>query len=354
MISYEIDEAVEQSLVTKSFKGFKLKKFPNLTKWTNCTLLNFSHNPLEDFQGLQSLPNLKDLYLDNTKISSFVGAPELPSLQTISIKSTPLNAYKKADIMCAIAFGTQLVFINGEEIKRDKLRFARQNRDTLLPFLRDGWLLTSINPIRFIHSKTRKRITVKTPSPKFSKSKENVSNNNNITIQANEPVKKDNSIIKEEEEEEQAEIEEVHSEHTVYEASESTESEEQIDPNVSKTMKELTNNLTITMKKKGVLSKTVIDESENRKKYNNKEPIGMRHILRRPGGSKKDPFKFNYSITVKQKPIPDVPPPVPRPTLTINSKPTSQIVQPSSDNILNSEGSLNDSNANSYSFQNDD
>lgn len=350
MISYEIDESVEQNLETKSFKGFKLKTFPNLSKWLNCTLLNFSFNPLENFQGLQSLPNLKILYLDNTQLSSFIGVPELNSLEMISIKLTPINAYKKADIMCAIAF-PKLIFVNGEEIKRDRYRFAKQNREALLPFLYNGWLLTSINPIRFIHSKTRKRITIKTPS---IKKKENVSSKNTTTVQPKKISKGENDE-KNQEEEEKYEIIEVHSEHTVYSASESTKNEEQLDPNVQKTMKDLTNDLTTTSKKRSILNKTVIDESENKKKYNNKEPVGMRHILRRPGGFK-DPFKFNYAITVKQKPIPDVPPPIPRPTLTINSKPYAQTLQPSSNNNNNftPEGSLNDSDNNSYSFQGED
>lgn len=351
MISYEMDESVERSLVTKSFKGFKLKKFPNLDKWMNCTLMIFSINPLENFQGMQSLPNLTDLYLDNTQLSSFLGAPDLPSLRTISIKSTPINAYKKADLMCAIAFGPQLVYINGEEIRRDRMRFANQHRDVLLPYLREGWLLTSMKPIRFIHSKTRNRITIKTPSPKFSFMNENLSNNSpkqtkEIDKETNNEDNDDNNA---DDEDNQSEIEEVHSQHTVYEVSEGNTSEEQNDTKAEKTMKNLNNKLTISMKKKGIQEKTVIDESENKKKYNNKEPIGMRHILRRPGGFK-DPFTFNYAITVKQKPIPDLPPPIPRkPTLTVNVKPTSKAVQSNKnqlEDIYTPEESLNDS----YSF----
>ncbi|KAK8838713.1 hypothetical protein M9Y10_032752 [Tritrichomonas musculus] len=328
----DIDNSVEQGLITKSFKGFKLKKFPDLSKWTNCTLINFSLNPIVDFQGMQSLPNLKDIYLDNTKLSSFRGVPELPSLETISIKSTPINAYKKADIMCVIAFGCQLVLINGEEIRRDKLRFAQQNRDVLLPYLRDGWLLTSINPIRFIHSKTRQRITVKTSLSLFPKSNENKSNNNN---QAKEAEKEANN---EEEDEVNAQevAEEGRSEHTVYEASESNESQSdnQNEIKAEKTIKQMNNNLTITLKKKNVQEKTLFDESENKKKYR-KESTSIRHILRRPGGIKVDPFTFNYAITVKEKPLPEIqspigkisPSPKKKPKLTINTKPNPNSIQ---------------------------
>lgn len=149
---------------SKSFRGQKLTKFPNISKWQNCEFLQFDDNPIENFNGLITLPNVKDFSLNNTHISSFLNVPELPKLERISLKMTPLGSYKTIDLMCALVFGNQLMYVNGEEITKKQKKFATQNRNYLLPYFREGWVLTSINPVRFIHYQTRARITIKIPT----------------------------------------------------------------------------------------------------------------------------------------------------------------------------------------------
>ena len=282
-----------------SYRGRKLKIFPKaeLEKHDQIRILSCEDNPLKNFVGLPSLPELTDLHLDRTEISSFYGVPELPSLQNVTFKMSPLGYYKKLDLMCSIVFGPQLRFVNGEEIAHEKIKFAIRYRDLLLPYFRDGWILTSRNPVRFIHSKTRARISVKIPLPSPQLKKKQLKKSPQTQIDDNY-----NDINNDED---------PHQEDSIY-------SNENDDENSSKStnstlmkadliMKELNDELSKNLRKKEILNgPTYATQQENRIKYSMKDkPQSLRALVRKPGGIQ-DPFTFSPQITYRPKPTPEV------------------------------------------------
>ncbi|OHT13234.1 hypothetical protein TRFO_16676 [Tritrichomonas foetus] len=294
---------------TKSFRGRKLTTFPNLSKFQHCTLFSFDGNPLENFKGMISCPNLTDLYLDNTKMSSFFEAPELPSLERISLKHSPLGFYKKLDLMCAIVFGPQLQFVNGEELSHEKVRFALEYRDLLLPYFRQGWVMTSTNPVRFIHYKTRARISVKLPSKKS----ENENPNDEIQFD-------------DENQEYQDDENDHHSEYNVFEDENASTDDDNVDQahqRAEMTMKKLSTDWSNALKKKEAREENYVELQAKRANNYNQEPtFGMRKIVRKPGGVI-DPFTLSPQLNFEQKPLPEIEMPLhPKPTLRISMRST--------------------------------
>lgn len=139
------------------FTNQHLEKFPSDKSLSTVTSLNASGNPFTNFTGMIEMPYLHDITLDNTELISFQGSVELPSLVRISLKNTPISHYHTLGIMCSIAFGQKLRFLNQENITALSLSTADQLRPHLRPLLAQGWILTCVNPIRLYHSVTRAR-----------------------------------------------------------------------------------------------------------------------------------------------------------------------------------------------------
>lgn len=150
----------QRDLKFKSFANLKLTRFPDISKLESFSQLSFSNNPIKSFVSLPSLQKLTNLELDNLKIVSFEGANPQPSLIKISLKNTPLETYKFFIPMVLIVFGMQISFVNGVPISSSNYRIASIAPEIIRPLLVSGWLLTSVNPIRFIHSKTKKHKTI--------------------------------------------------------------------------------------------------------------------------------------------------------------------------------------------------
>jgi hypothetical protein len=121
------------------------------------TALSFDHNPIPSFAGLPDLPNLRRLTVDHTNLSSFEHAPRLPSLEYLSMRGTRLENLQFARVMCAIAFGPQLEIVNGQPFSAADVKLARRLAPTVEPRLRQGWILTSTNPLRMLNIRTRER-----------------------------------------------------------------------------------------------------------------------------------------------------------------------------------------------------
>ena len=150
-------ERPEQS--SNTFRIFKyrcMSEFPEISQIKNAEVLDFEGNHIRSFQTLPKLHNLRRLLLDRTKITSFNHCIPQPNLQSISLLYTPLSYYKYLSIMCSIVFGPRLKKVNGKEITEEEIKFVNENRQKILPFLQEGYLLTDIDPvIKVIHNKTK-------------------------------------------------------------------------------------------------------------------------------------------------------------------------------------------------------
>ncbi|OHT11063.1 hypothetical protein TRFO_03974 [Tritrichomonas foetus] len=114
-------------------------------------------NQIESFSGLPSIPSLRILDVRGTKIASFYGAQPQPSLQKFRCQDTPLAENKNIALMALIVFGDEVTHVNGEEVGHQVKEQAAAFRETLLPLLaNDRWILTSVSPLKLIHTVTRK------------------------------------------------------------------------------------------------------------------------------------------------------------------------------------------------------
>lgn len=152
-----IDSNGTSKKTSKLFKNQNLKEFPCETELNGYQYLSFAFNNIFSFQTLPSLQTLVSLDLNNCKISSFQGAPSLPSLVHLSIKNNPVSSKKYLELMATIVFGDSLKTVNQNLISNYDKQYAIMSRKTLLDSLRQGWLITLLNPGCLVHDKTKRR-----------------------------------------------------------------------------------------------------------------------------------------------------------------------------------------------------
>ena len=151
-------------VTTKSMKKMGLTMFPQISKLEDYEVLVFSGNPITSFAGLCDSTALRCLYLDETKIKSFDAVPDLPNLEFISLKNSPLGRYKKLMLMACIVF-ENIQSVNSLEITARMHAQAAQMRETVGPYLKQGWVIISLKPVKLMHTVTRARMTLVLPPP---------------------------------------------------------------------------------------------------------------------------------------------------------------------------------------------
>ncbi|OHT07577.1 hypothetical protein TRFO_05231 [Tritrichomonas foetus] len=125
----------------------------------NCNIIDLSNNNITDFKGLPNLPELGRLQLDNNPITSFEGSNYMPKLRYLSMMNTPLSRSKYFKIMCLITFGDQLGVINREQIPPKIRELAHKLKDSLLPQLRKGLIMSNLRPFRLANMKKENFVT---------------------------------------------------------------------------------------------------------------------------------------------------------------------------------------------------
>lgn len=114
---------------------------------TDTKIVDASCNQIRDFQGLERFIALEGICLDNNPIESFYGSVELSNLKWISLKQTPISKSPHLELMCLVAFGSQIEAINGTEVM-DSIRVqADALRESIVGELRKGSLVTSLDPL---------------------------------------------------------------------------------------------------------------------------------------------------------------------------------------------------------------
>ena len=102
-----IDQPLKEIL---SFEEIHISKY--------CSSIVIKGKFIIDFIGLPQLEYLTMLNLDSNPIKSFKGAPKLPSLRWLSIKNSPISRNEYFKLMCLVAFGTNIVMINGMRVPK--------------------------------------------------------------------------------------------------------------------------------------------------------------------------------------------------------------------------------------------
>jgi hypothetical protein len=133
--------------------GKRIRSFDGVKIGENCSNLDLSQNRITDFVGMPKLDMLVQLNLDENRIVSFEGCEQCRRLKWVSLRKNPVSHTGHFKLMCLVAFGKQLKYVNGEKIP-DKTRTQADGlRDILLPALREGQLLISVKPLRLIDAK---------------------------------------------------------------------------------------------------------------------------------------------------------------------------------------------------------
>jgi hypothetical protein len=140
----------------------KIRTFDGLPVSHVCQSLNLSDNKLSNFEGMRSWPHLAILYLDDNPIKSFAGILPLPRLHWLSLRRADICRSKYFRLMCVVAFGPQLRTLNDRSVTPQEHAQAGFLRESLLPELRAGRIVSKLSPLRLISLKENSRQTPNT------------------------------------------------------------------------------------------------------------------------------------------------------------------------------------------------
>ena len=138
----------------------EIPRIPNSELYIELQLIGTN---LTNFKGMRTMPNLEILRIDNSKIETFLGAEPQPKLKTFSIKGSPLSLYDHVAIMARIVFGDQIELVGSRPITTKERITSNKLADLLYDWLTDGWLLTSLTPVRLYNPVTQERKILFTP-----------------------------------------------------------------------------------------------------------------------------------------------------------------------------------------------
>ena len=144
----------------KSYDNQSLTQFPSGLKGSKYEELSFRQNPIRSLKTLPSLKFLKHLCLDKTDLTSFIGCEVQPSLVSVSFLETPLNNSQFKCIMARIAFGDSLTKVNGRELTELQTSDADSFSSYIRASIVDGFVITSLEPIKMFNPMTRERLTL--------------------------------------------------------------------------------------------------------------------------------------------------------------------------------------------------
>ncbi|OHT15124.1 hypothetical protein TRFO_14487 [Tritrichomonas foetus] len=148
-----------------TFAGQDLTSFPPANALSSYASLSFENNPIYSLEGLESLFNLKSLNLSGTEIESFQGVCVQPNIERIYIKNTPLSQLHNVRIMCMIAFGPTLQAVDNSPLTTFENKIGKFLFNQMNPYLKDGWIIIGLYPLKILHLPTGTKQTLKTQLP---------------------------------------------------------------------------------------------------------------------------------------------------------------------------------------------
>lgn len=121
--------------------------------------IDLSGNPIVDFKGMKTFPELHTIDCSNTRLTSFNYFPNQEGIKSFICKKTPLCTYQFLNLMCTIVFGQSLESVNGISINQNTKSNALTLTPKIRPFLVKGWTIQNLTPVKIIHTQTRQRKT---------------------------------------------------------------------------------------------------------------------------------------------------------------------------------------------------
>lgn len=101
-----------------------------------------------------------ELDCDGTQVSSFKDATIMPHITGFNCRRTPLANQKFLNLMVLIAFGKSITKVNGFSVTSKTKALAAALTPKLRPLIVAGWNIVARNPIRLVHSETRRHKTI--------------------------------------------------------------------------------------------------------------------------------------------------------------------------------------------------
>lgn len=144
-----------------------ITKFTQIKIPNNTLIIRLKGNNIRNFADLPRLPQLRSLFLDKNPIDSFAGVRYQPVLKHLSLKFTPLTKNPYFNMLCVIAFGSQLVTINNESVNQHLVNHAEKMKDLIRPKLRKGYLISNLEPLKFytpVRSTKRRNSNLELPA----------------------------------------------------------------------------------------------------------------------------------------------------------------------------------------------
>lgn len=152
----------------------KLEYIPEFKYPEKIKHLDLSSNPIQLlYPGLESCTSLERLELNYTNISSLQGVPKIPALKQINFQCTPLGANANCKLMVLIAISENIQVVNKSLVTDSDRREAKKYADVLYPYLSNGWVVLSTEPLFVMNSITKQKKTLeprrRSPSPVISR-----------------------------------------------------------------------------------------------------------------------------------------------------------------------------------------
>jgi len=145
---------------SKAFEDLGLIEFPSLSDISECNQLSLCKNPIRTLDSLPTIQCLEELDLSNTMLESFEGTKKQPRLKRINIDYTPLSYYAGVNIMALLAFGLQIENVGNSIISESERKIASNYHNKLEPLILKGFVITWLNPVRLVHSRTYEWIVI--------------------------------------------------------------------------------------------------------------------------------------------------------------------------------------------------
>jgi hypothetical protein len=130
-------------------RKFLVSSFARIPFPAALTVLELDGSKITNFEGIPWMPRLLNMSLNSTRLSSFKGAFQLPSLSWVSYRRTPLSRSIYHKLMCLIAFGPHVATINEEQVSNELKRRGDALRAPCASWLHEGYLMSSLVPLRF-------------------------------------------------------------------------------------------------------------------------------------------------------------------------------------------------------------
>ncbi|OHS99830.1 hypothetical protein TRFO_33614 [Tritrichomonas foetus] len=162
-----------KSYVGKGYQSFASIKIPKVIK-----SIDFSYNPIKNFEGLGQNHQLVILKCDNTSLESFKGAEIQVSLLQFSCLNSPLAKSKLLQVMSLVVFGQSLNSVNGHVILQKNREIALKIGDQAKVHLLRGFILSSADPLMISRPGQKDSIAVDLTVDEFLQREKKLQSNN--------------------------------------------------------------------------------------------------------------------------------------------------------------------------------